>query len=132
MRPDDGRVISNFIMQALQNQDITIYGDGSQTRSFCYIDDMVEGIITMMNTCDNITGPVNLGNPEEISILELAKKIIEITNSNSKIVFKNLPEDDPKRRCPDINLAKNLLNWQVKYEIEKGLIKTIEYFKENL
>ena len=132
MRADDGRVISNFITQALQNKDITIYGDGSQTRSFCYIDDMVGGIIVMMNTSDNITGPLNLGNPEEITILNLAKKIIEMTNSNSKIVFKNLPEDDPKRRSPDTRLAKDILNWQVKNEIEKGLIKTIEYFKENL
>jgi UDP-glucuronate decarboxylase len=130
MRPDDGRVISNFIMQALQNGDITIYGDGSQTRSFCYIDDMVEGIIAMMNTSDDITGPINLGNPEEISILSLARKIIEMTNSNSKIVFKCLPEDDPKRRCPDINLAKNLLNWQVKHSVEKGLTKTIDHFSK--
>ncbi len=130
MRPDDGRVISNFIMQALQNKDITIYGDGSQTRSFCYIDDMVEGIIAMMNTSDDITGPINLGNPEEISILSLARKIIEMTNSNSKIVFKRLPEDDPKRRCPDINLAKILLNWQVKHGVEKGLTKTIDHFSK--
>ena len=130
MRPDDGRVISNFIMQALQNKDITICGDGSQTRSFCYIDDMVEGIIAMMSTINNITGPVNLGNPEEITILSLARKIIEMTNSNSKIVFKRLPEDDPKRRCPDINLAKKLLNWQVEHGVEKGLIKTIAYFSK--
>ena len=129
MRPDDGRVISNFIMQALANKDITIYGDGSQTRSFCYIDDMVDGIMKMMNTIDKITGPINLGNPDEISIISLAKKIIEITNSNSGIVFKDLPEDDPRRRCPDINLAKNILDWQATNGFEEGLSKTIEYFK---
>lgn len=129
MRPDDGRVISNFIMQALQNKDITIYGDGSQTRSFCYIDDMVDGIIRMMNSPDEVTGPINLGNSEEISILNLAKKIIEITNSNSRIVFKDLPEDDPKRRCPDTTLAKKVLGWQPTNGINQGLNKTIEYFK---
>jgi UDP-glucuronate decarboxylase len=130
MRPDDGRVISNFIMQALTNKDITIYGEGSQTRSFCYIDDMVDGIIKMMNTNDKIIGPINLGNPDEISILNLAKKITEITNSNSKIVFKELPEDDPKRRCPNIDIAKNILGWQPTNGINKGLKNTIKYFKD--
>jgi UDP-glucuronate decarboxylase len=129
MRPDDGRVISNFIIQAISNQNITIYGDGSQTRSFCYVDDMTDGIIKMMNTKDKVTGPINLGNPDEISILNLAKKIIELTNSKSKIVFNSLPEDDPRRRCPNIDLAKNILGWQATNGINEGLNKTIEYFK---
>jgi UDP-glucuronate decarboxylase len=129
MRPDDGRVISNFIIQALSNQNITIYGDGSQTRSFCYVDDMIDGILRMMNSEDKITGPINLGNPDEISILNLAKKIIELTHSKSKIVFNALPEDDPRRRCPNIDLAKNIFGWQATNGINEGLNKTIEYFK---
>lgn len=129
MHPNDGRVISNFIMQALKNEDITIYGDGTQTRSFCYIDDMVEGLLRLMKTLDDFTGPVNLGNPQEISILELAEKIVEITNSKSKIVFKPLPPDDPKQRQPDITLAKRVLNWEPKIDIEEGLKRTIEYFE---
>lgn len=129
MHPNDGRVISNFIMQALKNEDITIYGDGTQTRSFCYIDDMVEGLLKLMKTSDDFTGPVNLGNPQEISILELAEKIVEITNSKSKIVFKPLPPDDPKQRQPDITLAKRILNWEPKIGIEEGLKRTIEYFE---
>jgi UDP-glucuronate decarboxylase len=131
MRPDDGRVISNFIIQALQNKDITIYGDGSQTRSFCYIEDMVEGIIRMMDSPDEVTGPINLGNSEEISVIDIAKKIINLTNSKSKIIYESLPEDDPKRRCPDTKLAKDILDWQVKNGIEEGLTKTIEYFKNH-
>jgi UDP-glucuronate decarboxylase len=114
MQINDGRVISNFIVQALRGEEITVYGDGSQTRSFCYIDDMVEGLIRLMNTPDEITGPINLGNPNETSILELAQKIIELTGSNSKIVFKPLPQDDPRRRCPDITKAKIILNWEPK------------------
>ena len=129
MHPNDGRVVSNFILQALKNQDITVYGDGKQTRSFCYVDDMVEGIIRMMKTPDGFTGPVNLGNPQEYSILELAEKIIAHTQSKSKIVFKPLPEDDPLQRKPNIDLAKDNLNWQPRTGLEDGLKQTIEYFK---
>ena len=132
MQINDGRVISNFIVQALKGKDITLYGDGSQTRSFCYIDDMIEGLIRLMNTPDEITGPINLGNPKETSILELARKIIELTGSNSKIVFKPLPQDDPRRRCPDITKAKIILNWEPKISLEEGLKRTIEYFKLKL
>ena len=132
MQTDDGRVISNFFVQALKNKDITIYGDGSQTRSFCYIDDLVEGIIRMMNSGSHFMGPVNLGNPLELSILELAKKIIKLTASKSKIIYKTLPEDDPKQRQPDIELAKKELNWEPQIQINEGLKKTITYFKELL
>lgn len=133
MHLNDGRVVSNFIVQALLNKDITIYGDGSQTRSFQYIDDLIEGMIRMMNTPDEITGPVNLGNPEEYTILELAEKVIKLTNSKSKIVFMPLPEDDPIQRKPDITLAKKILNnWQPKISLEEGLMKTIEYFRKKL
>lgn len=128
MHPNDGRVVSNFIVQALQGKDITIYGDGTQTRSFCYIDDMIEGLIKLMNSSDDFTGPVNLGNPQEISIIELAEKILRLTKSRSKIVFKPLPEDDPKQRRPDITLAKKVLGWQPKVSLEEGLEKTIFYF----
>jgi len=127
MAINDGRVVSNFIIQALQGEDITIYGDGSQTRSFCYIDDLVDGIIKMMNSKEH--GPINLGNPDEFTILELAQKVIRLTNSKSKIIFKELPQDDPKQRRPDITLAKTKLNWQPKIKLQDGLIKTIEYFK---
>lgn len=130
MHPNDGRVISNFIVQALKNEEITVYGDGSQTRSFCYVDDIVDGIIKMMESDDSVVGPINLGNPKEISILDIAKKIIKLTNSKSKIIFKPLPPDDPKRRMPDITLAKKVLNWQPYTDFEEGLIKTIEYFKK--
>lgn len=129
MQPDDGRVVSNFILQALKNEDITIYGDGNQTRSFCYIDDLVEGIIKMMNRGDDFTGPVNLGNPNEFTILELAKIIIKLTNSKSKFVYKPLPEDDPMQRKPDISLAKKELGWEPKIPLEEGLIKAIDYFQ---
>lgn len=129
MHPDDGRVISNFILQALRNQPITIYGDGSQTRSFCYVDDMVEGLIRLMNTPDDFTGPVNLGNPIETSILELAQKIIQMTGSKSKIIFNPLPADDPKQRRPLIDLAKAKLGWAPKVSLEEGLKKTISYFE---
>jgi len=128
MQPDDGRVISNFIVQSLKNKDITIYGDGGQTRSFCYVDDLVEGIIKMMNSREDFVGPVNLGNPKEFSILELAKKIIKLTNSKSKIIYKPLPEDDPKKRQPNIELANKELNWKPKIELHEGLKKTINYF----
>ena len=132
MHPNDGRVISNFIVQALTNRDITVYGDGSQTRSFCYVDDMIDGIIKMMQTPDEITGPINLGNPEEKSILELAELILKLCKSKSKIVFLPLPKDDPVRRKPDISLAKKVLNWQPKVPLEEGLKRTIEYFKSIL
>jgi len=129
MHPNDGRVVSNFILQALKNQDLTVYGDGNQTRSFCYVDDMIEGVIRMMNTPDDFTGPVNLGNPAEYRILELAEKIIRLTRSRSKIVFKPLPEDDPLQRKPDIELARAKLQWQPKMQLEEGLKQTIDYFK---
>ena len=132
MRPDDGRVVSNFIVQALQGKDITIHGDGSQTRSFCYVDDLIEAIIKLMNTEKGFTGPVNLGNPCEFSILELAKIIIDLTNSKSKLIFNDLPQDDPKQRQPDITLAKDKLNWEPKIQLEEGLPKTIKYFDEIL
>jgi len=128
MHPNDGRVVSNFIVQALTNQDVTIYGDGHQTRSFCYSDDMIEGLIGMMNAPDNLSGPVNLGNPEEFTILELAKKTLSITGSKSKIVFKPLPQDDPLRRQPDINFARDNLGWAPRVPLVEGLTKTIEYF----
>jgi len=128
MQPDDGRVISNFIVQALKNKDITIYGDGSQTRSFCYIDDLVEGIIEMMGSREDFVGPVNLGNPIEFTILDLAKKIIKLTDSKSKIIYKPLPEDDPKQRQPNIKLAKRELKYEPKIQLEDGLKRTISYF----
>jgi UDP-glucuronate decarboxylase len=129
IHPFDGRVISNFIVQALKNEDLTIYGDGSQTRSFCYIDDLIEGIIRMMDGTDDFKGPVNLGNPQECTIKELAETIIKLSESSSDLVFKPLPEDDPTRRCPDITLAKEKLSWQPKVTLEEGLKKTIDYFR---
>jgi len=129
MHPNDGRVVSNFILQALKNEDITVYGDGKQTRSFCYVDDMIEGVIRMMKAPNGFTGPVNLGNPEEYSILELAQKIIAHTQSKSKIVFQPLPEDDPLQRKPNIELAKDKLNWQPQTKLDEGLKQTIGYFK---
>ena len=131
MHPNDGRVVSNFIMQALKGEPITIFGDGSQTRSFCYVDDLIDGLFRMMKTPDDFTGPVNLGNPGEFTILELARKIVEIIGSKSEIVFRPLPADDPKQRRPDIRLAKKKLGWSPKVALEKGLGKTIPYF-ENL
>jgi len=132
MQPDDGRVISNFIVQALKNKDVTIYGDGNQTRSFCYVDDLVDGIIKMMNSREDFVGPVNLGNPTEFTILELAKKIIKLTNSKSKIIYKPLPEDDPRRRKPNIELAKKELKWKPQIQLDEGLKKTINYFERLL
>ncbi|MEN8121494.1 MAG: UDP-glucuronic acid decarboxylase family protein [Bacteroidota bacterium] len=133
MNPNDGRVVSNFIVQALNNQDITIYGDGSQTRSFQYVDDLLEGMIRMMNTKDDFIGPVNIGNPYEFTIKELALKVIELTGSKSKIIYLPLPEDDPTQRQPDISLAQEKLNgWEPKIQLEEGLLKTIEYFKNIL
>ena len=129
MHPNDGRVISNFIIQSLRNEPITIYGDGRQTRSFCYVDDQIEAFTRLMDSADDFTGPVNLGNPTEISILELANTIIKLTGSSSKLVHKPLPSDDPRQRCPDISLAKEKLGWQPKVPLEEGLKKTIDYFK---
>lgn len=131
MAEHDGRVVSNFIIQALKKEDITIYGDGTQTRSFCYVDDLIEGFIKMMNT-DDFIGPVNLGNPGEFTMLELANKVIDLTGSKSKIVFRPLPEDDPTQRQPDIGLAKSKLGWTPKIELEEGLKKTIGNFEERL
>lgn len=131
MHPNDGRVVSNFIVQALQNKPITIYGDGSQTRSFQYVDDLVEGMVRMMNTPDEITGPINIGNPGEFTILELAKMVIELTNSRSEICFHELPSDDPMQRKPDISKAYETLNgWQPTIPLREGLLKTIEYFEK--
>lgn len=130
MLPNDGRVVSNFIVQALQDKPITIYGDGSQTRSFQYVDDLVEGLIRMMSTPDEVTGPVNIGNPCEFTMLELAKKIIELTGSKSRIEFRELPEDDPIQRKPDITKATDLLGgWHPKIQLEEGLVNTIDYFR---
>ncbi len=131
MHPNDGRVVSNFIMQALKNQPITIYGDGSQTRSFCYVSDMVDALIRTMDTDDDFTGPVNLGNPGEFTIRELADKILEITDSRSTIDLKELPEDDPTQRCPDITLAREKLGWNPSVELEDGLVETVDWFREN-
>lgn len=129
MAVNDGRVVSNFIVQALTHQDITVYGDGSQTRSFCYVDDMIDGIIRMMATPDDFLGPVNLGNPREFTILELAERLIRMTGSRAKIIFKPLPQDDPAQRKPDIRLARETLGWQPKIPLEEGIEKTIAYFR---
>ncbi len=131
MHPNDGRVVSNFIVQALTNQPITLYGEGTQTRSFCYVDDLIDGFLRLMDSSDDFTGPVNLGNPTEFTIRELAEKVIELTGSGSKIVFKPLPSDDPTQRCPDISLAKAELGWEPTVPLAEGLRKTIPYF-ENL
>lgn len=132
MDPDDGRVVSNFIMQALKSENITIYGDGSQTRSFCYVDDLINGLIKMMDSPKDFTGPVNIGNPEEFSMIELAAKIIELTKSTSKLVYLPLPEDDPKQRQPDITMALNKLSWKPNTSLDLGLKRTIKYFTDNL
>ncbi len=132
MHPNDGRVVSNFIIQALRGQDITIYGDGSQTRSFCYCDDLIKGLITMMDTPDNITGPINLGNPTEFTIRQLAEIIIELTGSSSKIKFLPAVSDDPQKRKPDISKAKDILQWEPTVELRDGLVKTIDYFRNRI
>ncbi len=129
MAPDDGRVVSNFILQALRNKPLTVFGDGSQTRSFCYVDDLIEAIYQLMNTDDSVTGPMNLGNPGEFSILELAEKVIELTGSKSKVKHLDLPENDPMQRKPDITLARETLNWEPTVPLEKGLKMTIDYFE---
>ncbi|CAG1010680.1 UDP-glucuronate decarboxylase [Burkholderiales bacterium] len=128
MHPNDGRVVSNFIVQALRDEPITIYGDGSQTRSFCYVDDLIDGFLRFMDTPDDFCGPVNLGNPGEFTIRELAEKVVEITGSRSKIVYHPLPSDDPVRRCPDISLARSRLGWEPRVPLADGLVKTVEYF----
>ena len=132
MHPNDGRVVSNFIVQALRGESITVYGDGKQTRSFCYVDDLVEALIRLMNSADDFTGPVNLGNPEEYAIHELARKAIEITVSKSKIIFRPLPSDDPAQRCPDIRLAQERLGWQPTVPLQEGLVRTASYFRKLL
>lgn len=130
MNPEDGRVISNFIVQALKGEDITIYGNGEQTRSFCYVDDLIEGFVRMMATADDVTGPVNLGNPGEFTMLELAEKVLKFTGSKSKLIFKPLPQDDPKQRKPDISKANHLLDWKPSISLDDGLKETIKYFKK--
>ena len=132
MHPNDGRVVSNFIVQALKGEDITMYGDGTQTRSFCYVDDLVRGMMAMMATADDVTGPINLGNPGEFSMLELAQAVIELTASKSQVRFMPLPQDDPRQRQPDITLAREQLGWGVTIELREGLVKTIDYFRELL
>jgi UDP-glucuronate decarboxylase len=129
MHPNDGRVVSNFIVQALRNQDITLYGEGSQTRSFCYVDDLIDGLIRLMATPDDVTGPINLGNPVEFTIRELAEIVIDLTGSSSRIVARPLPQDDPRQRCPDITLAKTSLGWEPRVQLREGLSKTIAYFE---
>jgi UDP-glucuronate decarboxylase len=131
MHPNDGRVVSNFIIQALLGRDITIYGDGSQTRSFCYVDDLIDGLVRLMNSPDQVTGPINLGNPVEFSMLQLADEVLALTGSRSRIVHRPLPQDDPRQRQPDISKAQELLDWRPAIRLKEGLGKTIEYF-ENL
>ncbi|MSO91995.1 MAG: SDR family oxidoreductase [Rhodospirillales bacterium] len=132
MHPDDGRVVSNFIVQALKGEPLTIYGDGRQTRSFCYADDLIDGLVRLMNAPDRVTGPVNLGNPSEFSMLQLAELVLKLTGSKSKLVNRPLPEDDPMQRCPDIELAKKELGWQPKVPLERGLQEAIAYFRATL
>ena len=132
MHPNDGRVVSNFIIQCLKGEPITIYGDGSQTRSFCYVDDLIEAILRFMQTDTEITGPVNIGNPKEFSILELAQKIIALVGSDSELEFKPLPQDDPIQRRPDISKAAKLLDWDPQIDLDQGLVKTISYFEDLL
>jgi UDP-glucuronate decarboxylase len=129
MHPNDGRVVSNFIVQALQGQDITIYGDGQQTRSFCYVDDLIDAMVRMMNSEEGFTGPVNIGNPGEFTMLQLAEHVLRLTGSRSRIAFKPLPADDPRQRQPDIALARKTLGWEPKSALEEGLMRTIEYFR---
>ena len=129
MHPNDGRVVSNFIVQALRGEDITIFGDGQQTRSFCYVDDLVEVIVRMMASDASLTGPVNIGNPGEYSMLQLAETVLRMTKSRSRLIFKPLPEDDPKQRCPDITIARTKLGWEPTVSLEDGLAPTIAYFR---
>jgi UDP-glucuronate decarboxylase len=132
MHPNDGRVVSNFIVQALKGDDITIFGDGQQTRSFCYVDDLIDGLLRLMDSANGITGPVNLGNPTEFTMLELAERVLQLTKSKSKLAFKPLPADDPRQRKPDIGLAQQALGWKPAVSLEDGLKETIEYFRTSL
>ena len=132
MHPNDGRVVSNFIMQALQGEDITLFGDGTQTRSFCYVDDLVRAFVALMETGEDVTGPINLGNPNEFTIRELAEKVVELTGSSSQLVFRPLPSDDPMQRQPDIGQARKVLGWEPQVQLEEGLRKTIPYFERFL
>jgi UDP-glucuronate decarboxylase len=132
MHPNDGRVVSNFIVQALRGDDITLYGNGRQTRAFCYVDDLIEGFVRLIGTGDEITGPINLGNPHEVPVSELANRVIRLTNSRSRIVYRELPKDDPMQRCPDITLAKNTLGWEPRVALDDGLTRTIAYFDRML
>jgi UDP-glucuronate decarboxylase len=132
MHPSDGRVVSNFVMQALQGQPITVYGEGNQTRAFCFVDDMIEAFVRFMNTADDLTGPINLGNPAEFTILQLAQQVIELTGSRSQILFAPLPSDDPVQRQPDISLARRVLGWEPKIALRDGLATTIDYFRGRL
>jgi UDP-glucuronate decarboxylase len=129
MHPNDGRVVSNFIVQALRGEDITLYGDGSQTRAFCYVDDLIEGFVRMMDTGPDVTGPINIGNPHEIPVRELAERVIGLTGSRSRIVHKPLPQDDPTQRCPDISLATKVLGWGPTIELDVGLERTVAFFR---
>lgn len=130
MHPDDGRVVSNFIMQALAGQALTLYGDGAQTRSFCYVDDLIEALVRLMNSPDDINGPINLGNPQELSMLDIARRVLAITGSRSELCFRPLPADDPVRRCPDISMAERLLQWQPTVDVDQGLRHTVSYFEK--
>jgi UDP-glucuronate decarboxylase len=130
MHPDDGRVVSNFVVQALRSEPITVFGDGQQTRSFCYVDDLVEGLVRLMETAPEVTGPINLGNPNEFTVLELAEMVRDLTGSKSEIVFRDLPQDDPTRRRPDISQAKTVLGWEPKIQIKDGVLRTIAYFEQ--
>jgi UDP-glucuronate decarboxylase len=132
MAVNDGRVVSNFIIQALKNEQITIYGDGSQTRSFCYVEDLIEGFIRIMNSAKDISGPINLGNPNEFTMIELAEKVIKATGSKSTLKYETLPADDPKQRKPDISTAQRLLDWHPQISLDAGLIRTIEYFENKI
>jgi UDP-glucuronate decarboxylase len=132
MHPNDGRVVSNFIVQALRGEDITLYGDGNQTRAFCYVDDLVDGLIRLMATTEDVTGPVNLGNPHEVAVRELADRVVQLTGSGSRTVFMPLPQDDPTQRCPDITLARRVLGWEPSVRLDDGLSNTIDYFRRLL
>jgi UDP-glucuronate decarboxylase len=132
MHPNDGRVVSNFVVQALLGRDITVYGEGNQTRSFCYVDDLIEGLIRLMGTSSEVTGPINIGNPNEFTIRELAESVIQLTGSNSRIVTRPLPQDDPKQRQPDLTLAKKLLGWSPRLSLKEGLVPTVQYFQKML
>jgi UDP-glucuronate decarboxylase len=132
MHPNDGRVVSNFIVQALRGEEITLYGDGNQTRAFCYVEDLIDGLVRLMATGDEVNGPINIGNPHEIPVRELAERVIALTGSQSTIVHRPLPQDDPLQRCPDISMARSLLGWQPRVGLDQGLRLTAEYFREML